>query len=151
MSMDELDRWFEALAGRGVAGASEEGRALRAQIRAHTPDLPPDLLAAVAQVDPAREAQLIARARTAGLLSAEHMRLAQGTDTPRRSNFARASLMAATLAGIAIGVTTLWHARVPTETFRGAANGIVELEARDPRALKLRLIQELQGAGVSAT
>jgi hypothetical protein len=45
----------------------------------------------------------------------------------------------------------LWYTRVSTETFRGSANGVVELETRDPRALKLRLIQELKDAGISAT
>jgi hypothetical protein len=59
--------------------------------------------------------------------------------------------MAAALAGVAIGVNALRYMRVPPETFRGAANGVVELETQDPRALKQRLIQELKGAGVSAT
>jgi hypothetical protein len=147
MSMDELDCWLEALAGRDVDGGSEEGRALRTQIRAQ----PTEMLIAVAQIDPTREAQLIARARAAGLLPAEEPRAPDaGTEAPRRWNFARASLMAAALAGIAIGVTTLWYTRVPTETFRGATNGIVELETREPRVLKLRLIQELKDVGVSA-
>jgi hypothetical protein len=147
MSTDELDRWLEALAGRDVDGGSEEGRALRAHIRAQTPDP----VAAVEQIDRAREAQLIARARAAGLLAAENPRLGRGAGTPRRPWLARASLMAATFAGIAIGVTTWWYTRVPTETFRGAANGIVELEARNPRALELRLMQELKDVGVNAT
>ena len=147
MSTDELDRWLEALAGREVDGGSEEGRALRAQIRAQTPER----LAALAQFDPTREAQLIERARAAGLFPAENTRAAPAAAAPRRAGFARASLMAAALAGIAISVATLWYTRVPPETLRGAANGIVELETRDPRALKSRLIQELKDVGVSAT
>jgi hypothetical protein len=139
MSTDELDCWLEALAGREVEGGSEEARALRAQIRAQPPGLP----AAIAEIDPAREAQLIARARAAGLLT--------GAAAPRRRRVARAALMAAAIAGIAIGVATLRFTRIPTETFRGAANGVVELETRDPHALKLRLIQELKDVGVSAT
>lgn len=39
---------------------------------------------------------------------------------------------------------------IPTETYRGAANGVVELETQDPRALEQRLIQELRDAGVNA-
>jgi hypothetical protein len=147
MSSDELQRWLEALAGRDVDGGSEEGRVLRAQIRAHTPDP----RAEVAQIDPAREAQLIARARAAGLLPAAQTHLARGANPPRRLSFTRASLLAATFAGIAIGVTTLWYMRAPTETFRGAANGIVALETRDPEALKLRLIRELKDVGINAT
>ena len=147
MSMDELDRWLEALAGRDVEGGNEEGRALRTQIRAQ----PTEMLISVAQVDPMREAQLIARARAAGLLPAEKPRApGAGVQATRRWGFARASLMAAALAGIVIGVTTLWYTRVPTETFRGATNGVVELEAREPRVLKLRLVQELKDVGVSA-
>ena len=147
MSVDELDRWLAALAGRDVDGGSQEGWALRAQIRAHTPEL----LAAVAQIDPAREEQLIARARAAGLLSGENQPAARNAGTPRRSGFARAYLMAAAVAAITVGATTLWYMRVPTETFRGAANGIVELETRDPRALKVRLMQELKDVGINAT
>jgi hypothetical protein len=138
MSADDQDRWLDALAGRDVDGGSQEGRALREQIRAQ----PPPPLAVVAEIDPAREAQLIARARGAALLPA---------GAPRRLSVARVALMAAALAGVAIGVNTLRYTRVPPETFRGAANGVVELETKDPRALKLRLIQELKDAGVSAT
>jgi hypothetical protein len=136
MSTDDQDRWLDALAGRNVD--SEEGRALREQIRAQLTE-PPTV---VAQIDPVREAQLIARARAAGLLPA---------GAPRRLGLARVALMAAALAGVAIGVNTLRNMRVPSETFRGAADGVVELETQDPRALKQRLIQELKDAGVSAT
>src|ERR1700722_4622465 len=101
MSMDELDRWLAALAGRDVDGGSEEGFALRAQIRAHAPEL----LAAVAQIDPAREEQLLARARAAGLLPSENRRAALDADAPRRTGFARAYLMAAAVAAITVGVT----------------------------------------------
>jgi hypothetical protein len=137
MSADDQDRWLDALAGRDVDGGSPEGRALREQIRAQPPPPP----AAVAEIDPVREAQLIARARAAGLLP---------PGRTRRFAVARVALMAAALAGVAIGVTTLRYMRVPPETFRGAANGVVELETQDPRALKQRLIQELKDAGVSA-
>jgi hypothetical protein len=138
MSADDQDRWLEALAGRDLDGGSQEGRALREQIRAQ-PRPPP---AAVAEFDPVREAQLIARARAVGLLPA---------GAPRRSRVARVALMAAALAGVAFGVNTLRYMRATPETFRGAANGVVELETQDPRALKQRLIQELKDAGVSAT
>jgi hypothetical protein len=139
MSADDQDRWLDALAGRDVDGGSQEGRALREQIRAH----PIEPLAPAAEIDPAREAQLIARARAAGLLPAE--------SRSRRLGVARVALMAAALGGVAIGVNTLRYMSAPFETFRGAANGVVELETKDPRALEQRLIRELKDAGVSAT
>jgi hypothetical protein len=147
MSTDDLDRWLEALRGRDEDGNSDsvEGRALRAQIRAR----PRETVAAVAEIDSAREAQLIARARAAGLLPSENATPRQArTKTPWR--LPRAALIAATLAGVVIGVASLRYTMIPTETFRGAANGVVELEAADPRALKQRLIQELRDAGVNA-
>jgi hypothetical protein len=145
MSADDQDRWVDALAGRDVDGGSQEGRALREQIRAQ----PTEPAAVAAQIDPLREAQLIARARAAGLLTAASPRA--DAKVPRRFGVARLALMAAVLAGVAIGVSTLRYMRVPPETFRGAANGVVELETKDPRALKRRLIQELKDAGVNAT
>lgn len=147
MSTDDLDRWLDSLAGRDLGDGSAEGRALRAQIRARAPEPSVE----VAQIDPTREEQLIARARETGLLAPANSQAPRDVKVFRRSGFARASLAAAALAGIAIGVTTLWYTRVPTETLRGSANGVVELETRDPRALKLRLIQELKDAGISAT
>ena len=147
MSEDDLDVWLEALGGRDRDGGSEEGRALRAQIRAQ----PAEMGAAVAEIDSAREAQLIARARAADLLPCENSRPPQArAGTRKRRGMPRALLTAAALAGIAIGVASLWYTRAPTGTFRGAANGVVELETPDPRGLKLRLIRELKDAGVSA-
>ena len=140
MSTDDLAGWLAALGGhdRDAADVSVEGRALRAQLRAQAEGAPP----AVADVDSAREAQLIARARAAGILPAR---------MPARWRSPRSALMAATLAGIAIGVATLQYTRVPPETFRGTANGVVELEARRPNDLQERLIQELHDAGVHVT
>jgi hypothetical protein len=148
MSADDQDRWLDALAGRDVDGASREGSALREQIRAQLMEP----LAVAAEIDPAREAQLIARARAVGLLPAESLISRRAVArSPRRWGVARVALMAAALGGVAIGVNTLRYMRAPPETFRGAANGVVELESQDPRALKQRLIQELKDAGVSAT
>ena len=65
---DEDDLWLKALAGQPEAGEpgelSAQGAALRAAIRARAvPDA-----GDVREIDPAREAALIARARAAGLL-----------------------------------------------------------------------------------
>ncbi len=132
MNTDDLDRWLEALGGHDGDPGDAEGRALRAQIRS----LPSDPVAPVAQRDAAREARLIARARAAGIL-------------PRR--LPRPALLAAAVAGIALGVATLQYTRAPTETYRGVSAGVVELEARHPQDLKAQLLRELQQAGVHAS
>ncbi len=147
MSTDELDHWLEALAGRDPAGASEEGRSLRAQIRAQ----PAEILGALAKIDPAREAELIARARTAGLLpTGTPIPPRARSGAPGRLGLRRMALVAAALAGVAIGVTVLREPLSPTPTERASANGAVEILARDPHALKQSLIVELKAAGVDA-
>jgi hypothetical protein len=152
MAADSLDHWLEALAGHEGAGAIEggsvEGRALRSQIRAQ----PPEALVPVAELDAAREAQLIARARAAGLLPADTADTARGRSTVRsRWGLPQLALLATSLAVAAVAILTLRNPMHPSETLRGVVNGTVELEARDPRALKQALIQELQAAGVTVT
>jgi hypothetical protein len=152
VSTDNLDHWLAALAGREGDGASEgsgvEGRALRAQIRAQ----PFEAFVPVAQVDAAREAQLIARARAAGLLTAPSPELTGTRASPRsRWGLPQLALLAASLAVAAVAIITLHNRMIPNETLRGIVNGTVELESRDPRALKQVLIQELQYAGVTVT
>jgi len=61
------------------------------------------------------------------------------------------ALLATSLAVVAVAILTLRNPMAPGETLRGVVNGTVELEARDPRALKQLLIQQLQAAGVTVT
>jgi hypothetical protein len=151
MAADNLDHWLEALAGREGTGASEggsiEGRALRSQIRAQPPEALP-----VAELDAAREAQLIARARAAGLLPPERADPVTARSAVRsRWGLPQLALLATSLAVATVAILTLRNPMHPSETLRGVVNGTVELEARDPRALKQVLIQELQTAGVTVT
>jgi hypothetical protein len=147
MSPDALDNWLAALAGRETEEGNPEGSALRALIQAQ----PREALIPVAELDPIRESQLIARARAAGLLPEEPSASPPARlSTAWRWTIPRVALIAAALAGIAIGVSTLRTIKGPSETYRGAVEGVVELEASDPQALKQQLILELKSAGVSA-
>jgi hypothetical protein len=152
MSAEDLDDWLDGLAGRLGDGPLEagsiEGQALRAQIRAQLSEE----FGPVAARDASREAQLIARARAAGLLPLEKAHQANPRPGPRsRWGLAQTLLVAASLAVAAVGILTLRNQVRPTETLRGIVNGTVELESQDPRALKQLLMQQLQAAGVTVT
>jgi hypothetical protein len=139
---DEDDNWFDALAGRsgGEAAATNDAhaRAIRAAIlsRSAAEEIP------VAAEDPTREAALIARARTAGVL----LPVAGGRASRRGTGW----LAAAAIACVAVGVTLQMNTRSPTPITRGAASGIVRIRAPDPLRLKQELIRELEEAGVHA-
>jgi hypothetical protein len=148
MTMDEDTSWLEALAGRAERASSAlalEALALRGFIRSQGFDgVPP-----VPAVDPARERELLERARREGLLP-RPAASAVAHAAPQRRWFAdtRVTFAAAAMLLAAIGVG-LWRSTAPPlETLRGVANGTVHLEARDPPALKRELIAELTAAGV---
>lgn len=143
MSADEDQAWLEALAGRRAAtpasASTQEAHALRALFQTQTPQV----AAAAPEIDPAREAALIARARAEGLLP-------RRAAPPRawRSRFvSRPALTAAAVATLAIAVAVTRYLSPPAETLRGGLQ-TVRLEARDPQALRQELIQELRAAGV---
>jgi len=149
MNADKDQIWLDALAGRvdetERRAESQEAHALRELIHAQSLDDS----TTVAAVDPAREEQLIERARTEGLLPAPPHPAHRASSAPwRRRLFApRGLLAAAALATIAIAV--LVQALLPpAETFRGVAGGTVRLESRNPPALKRQLMEELDAAGV---
>jgi hypothetical protein len=139
---DEDDNWFDALAGRsgGEAAATNDvhAQAIRAAIlsRSAAEEIP------VAAEDPTREAALIARARTAGVL----LPVAGGRASRRGTGW----LAAAAIACVAVGVTLQMNTRSPAPITRGAASGIVRIRAPDPLRLKQELIRELEEAGVHA-
>jgi hypothetical protein len=144
---DEDDRWFEALAGEGKVATpgdpSTEGAALRAAILARTLSDAGE----VPETDPGREAQLIERARAAGLLPA-----APQSAPPRRKHRAlRWLALAAALTSIAIGISLQMRPGTPTGVLRGDAGGLVRIRASDPLRLKQDLLRELNAAGVHAT
>jgi hypothetical protein len=151
MSADDDAAWLEALAGRGSETQSSlitrEGLALRERIREQELE---DAAASegLPEIDPARASELIARAVAEGLLAPR--------PTPVRAVWNRRFggtrfMAAAVVVVVAVAVGLLRFMQPPPESFRGAHNGTIRLEARDPPALKRRLIEELSAAGVEAS
>jgi hypothetical protein len=156
MSDDDDTAWLEALAGRPRESQSRltrEGLALRERIRdqeveddAGGESLP--------EIDAARESALIERAVAEGLLAPRPATPRPTTLRPARNRrFAgmRFGTAAAAVLIVAVGVGLLRYTQPPAEIFRGAQNGTIRLEARDPAALKRRLIEELTAAGVEVS
>jgi hypothetical protein len=149
MSADD-DAWLEALAGRPSETPSsliQEGLALRERIRQQELE---DAAASegLLEVDAARENELIARAVAEGLLAPR--------PTPARAAWSRRFggmrfMAAAAVVIVAAAVGLLRSMQPPTESFRGAHDGTIRLETRDPPALKRRLIDELSAAGVEVS
>lgn len=149
---DEDQDWLDALAGRSPSGrhraASHEGRRLREHIQRnlHAPEI------SVPEHDPAREAQLLERARREGLI--DPVRLTERARRRMRPGALGGWLaIAAGLAGIAVALTVLMHGAPQTQHFRGAreSGNVIHIEAADPVALKTELLDELRASGVSAT
>jgi hypothetical protein len=147
---DDDDNWFDALAGHEEsadgAPSAAEGAALREAVLARRTADP----GAIDALDPRREAQLVSRARAAGLLqpSAE-------SEQPRVARTNRRLLLplslAAVLGCLAIGLSLQMRTATRTEVVRGNASGPVRISAEDPLRLKRELIAELEAAGIHAT
>jgi hypothetical protein len=158
MSSQDDSAWLDALAGRANAGSAagaqdaqeaRDARALREFI--HAQSLEGSV--AIAAVDPAREAELIERARVAGLLPARSPHAARTASPAPLASWRhwllapRGALAMVALATIAIAVLVQTRSP-PAETFRGTVDGTVRLEASNPAALKRQLTEELGAAGV---
>lgn len=148
--MDEDTSWLDTLAGRTDRASSAlvlEALALRAFIQSQGIDV----ASPVPTVDPARERELLERARREGLLPRPAVPSpAVGHAAPRRRWLAgpRITLAAAAMVLAALGVS-LWRSTLPPiETLRGTVNGTVHLQAGDPPALKRQLTEELRAVGV---
>lgn len=143
MTPQDDSQWLEALAGRG--GVDSPAAREAAGLRDEMLRMPREPAMAPAQ-DGMREMNLIARARSEGLLP-------KPKRTPLRWALAwNAGFAVAALAAIAIGVGLYMRATLDTEpVVRGAPDGIVRISTPDPVALKHQLIDELHTAGVSAT
>jgi hypothetical protein len=143
MSTDPDKDWLDGLAGRDetpTATAHAEGKWLRKMLQAHLvqqANAERATTASIATPDPTRERALIERARREGLMRA-------------RTSW-RPMLMAAAIAMLAVGI--VWQAFMRPEpvVVREGAAAPVQLQARDPAALKRQIIEELRAAGVEAT
>ena len=139
MTERDLDQEFiDGLAGRG---GDADARRLRERILAReTVEAP-----FVPEIDPHREAQLVAKARRAGLLPGRRVLAWPGWQ-------GLAGLAAAASVMLVLGFL-IRPPRPPVpapETVRSAPGGIVRVEAEDPHALQHRIAEDLQAAGVSA-
>lgn len=176
MTSDD-DQWLDALAGREqppLTNSAHEGRVLRAFLQtAGEPDLlSTDLLstspqsagasnnAPVPTIDVARENDLVAYARAAGLLPAQQAPTRPSMPDARaapthwwRSLFVpRVALISVTVVIIAIGIgRTFYNAPPMTDAYRGAEHHVVRLEANEPLALQQQLRDELASVGVHVT
>lgn len=143
-------RWLDALAGRAAPSSKQhaayEGLKLREAILRQREEQP----SSAPTQDPQREAELIARAQREGLI--DPAALAARTRWKKRV-LARPAILAyaATIACVAIALGFLLRPAAEVERVRGAADGIVTIEASDPRALKEDLLRQLRAAGVSVT
>ena len=146
---DEDQDWVDALAGRAPEGSNRgvvrEGLRLRELIQrnVHAPDV------SVPERDARREAQLLERAQREGLLDPSQL-------TKRRRRLMRPTgigglALAASLACLAVALTFLLHGTPQTQHLRGAHEEVVRIEAADPTALKMQILQELRAVGVTAT
>lgn len=143
MSTDPDREWSDALAGRGEERASParaEGSLLRKMLQAQLVQqgtAERATAASIATTDPMRERALIERARREGLLSA-------------RASW-RPLLIAAAIAMFAVGIVWETFLRPEQVVVRDGVAAPVQLQARDPAALKRQIIDELRVAGVEAT
>lgn len=147
---DEDEDWVDALAGRAPMGAdraaAREGARLRELIQrnVHAPDV------SVPERDAQREAQLLERARREGLIDPAQL-------TRRARRFMRPTgiagwlALAASITGIAVALGLFLRSAPPAEHFRNAREQVIRIEAADPAALKMQIIDELRAAGVRAT
>lgn len=149
MADEDVDLWFDALAGRTPAAAdnglaAQEARKLReALLLCAVPAEQP-----VPVLDATREAALLKRAEREGLIPA------RGRDRSKWSAAAfrtPAMIAYAALACVAVAVTLLMRPPDAIEVVRGTHDGVVRVEVTDPLAFKRQFIDELSQAGVTAT
>jgi hypothetical protein len=146
MTIEEDIDWVDTLAGRADAVRAESSDSVREASLLRKRLLAQEFQAVtdVPTIDAGREEELIARARAAGLLGESSRRT-------RRRWFAP-GLQAAAMVILAVGGAGLWWStRPPSEILRGVVGGTVHLEARNPPALKRRLIEELAAARVTVS
>jgi len=147
---DEDQDWLDALAGRAPTDsrrpATREAQRLREFIQrnVHAPDV------AVPARDARREAQLLERARREGLIDpAQLTKRRRRLLVPMRPGGWVA--LAAGVAGIATALTLFLHGSPRTEQLRSPHENVSRIEAADPTALKMEILDELRAAGVRAT
>jgi hypothetical protein len=163
VNQNEDDAWLDALAGRidvsqrhsetvdgsGDAPTSRslvlEALALREFIRRQ------ELASATAvpAVDPARESELIARARREGLLVSQTR--AAGSRFSQQGPRWRMAIPTAAVILIAAGIGFWQSSLKQPESVRGIDQGTIHIQAADPTAFRRQLTEELRTAGATVT
>lgn len=146
---DEDRDWLDALAGRAPEGsggvAAREARRLREFIQRNV--RAPDVT--VPARDAQREGQLLERARREGLIDpAELGRRGRPLIGVRTGRWVG---LAAGVVGIAAALALFLRGTPPAEHLRSAHESVSRIEATDPTALKMEILDELRAAGVTAT
>lgn len=147
---DEDQDWLDTLAERAPSGshrtAIQEARRLRDSIRRNLPA--PDVH--VPEYDAQREMQLLERARREGLI--DPAQLTRRNRRPLRPGVVgRVAALAAVLAGVAVALAFFLHGTPRTEHLRGTREHVIRIEASDPTAMKMQILDDLHAAGVQAT
>jgi len=146
---DETEVWLKALSGRASEdrrGAAREAHALRAAMLRQAEQEPAES-ATVSARDASREAALLERARSAGLIPPRSRRA--GLRWGRFASWPALGAYTAVACSVLVALV-LWHSPRRAEIVRGAPQKIVTLRADDPIALKQTLLKELRAAGVNA-
>jgi hypothetical protein len=147
---DEDQDWLDALAGRAPEGSSRaaprEAKRLREFIQRNV--RAPDV--AVPTRDAQREGQLLERARREGLIDPAQLG-GRGRRLMGPVRTGRWLGLAAALVGIAAALALFLRATPPTAHLRSAHESVSRIEAADPTALKMEILDELRAAGVTAT
>lgn len=147
---DEDQEWLDALAGRASEGsgraAAREAKRLREFIQRNvrTPDV------TVPTRDAQREGQLLERARREGLIDPGQLGR-RGRRLMLAARTGRWIGLAASLVGIGAALALFLRGTPPTEHVRSAHESVSRIEAADPTALKVEILDELRAAGVTAT
>lgn len=144
MTDNHDQNWFETLAGRATVSddpiATNEALQLRKRMLARAAEPAADVPAQ----DRVREEQLIARARREGLLPSRI--IGQSSRFPWR-----ATLAAAAVVCVAIVAGYQLRNVPPPEVVRSGPSEVVRLSAANPLAFKQQILDDLRGAGVTAT
>jgi hypothetical protein len=140
--------WLDALAGRAEmarhSAGTVEGGLLRRAVQSSRRAAPAQAIP-VASADLVREAALIARASSEGLIPA-----AAGPRRWARTNW-RPLLAAAALGAFAFGIAWQFRSVQDAAIVRDAQAEPVRLEAAKPVELQRRILAELRAADVEAT
>jgi hypothetical protein len=152
------DDWLDALAGRLKAARLDEesvvGEAVQSSLVLEALALREFIRrqeyaigTAVPAVDPARELELIRRARREGLLASQNP--VAGSESSQQRPRWRVAIPTAAVILIAAAIGVWQSSLKQSEYVRGVDHGTIHIQASDPTALRRQLTEELRAAGAT--